>query len=84
MLPKFVYSIYPFFTGCRNFGVQSLWSNYSCTNLSRGLTFDFWSLIDQVSPVATSFVEYTVQECTMPPVDEALCVPADAGKGVNT
>ncbi|XP_053491596.1 alpha-2-HS-glycoprotein [Ictalurus furcatus] len=35
----------------------------------------------QVSPVAASFVEYTVQECSVPPVDEALCVPADAGKG---
>ncbi|XP_058257486.1 alpha-2-HS-glycoprotein [Hemibagrus wyckioides] len=35
----------------------------------------------QVSPVAASFVEYTVQECSVPPVDEALCVPAEAGKG---
>ncbi|KAI5101695.1 hypothetical protein C0J45_8898, partial [Silurus meridionalis] len=35
----------------------------------------------QVSPVAASFVEFTVQECSEPPLDEALCVPADAGKG---
>ncbi|XP_053369637.1 alpha-2-HS-glycoprotein [Clarias gariepinus] len=35
----------------------------------------------QASPVAASFVEYTVQECSVPPVDEALCVPAAAGKG---
>ncbi|GAA6110894.1 fetuin-B isoform X1, partial [Tachysurus ichikawai] len=35
----------------------------------------------QVSPAAAIFVEYTVQECSVPPVDEALCLPADAGKG---
>lgn len=58
------------------------WSNYCCAKLSIGLT-EYGSLTDQVSPVVASFVEYTVQECSVPPVDEALCVPADAGKGVS-
>ncbi|XP_030647393.1 fetuin-B [Chanos chanos] len=35
----------------------------------------------QTSPVTASFVEYTVQECSVAPLHEALCVPEDAGKG---
>lgn len=35
----------------------------------------------QISPVAASFVEYTVQECSVAPVQDVLCEPAEAGKG---
>ncbi|XP_072516979.1 alpha-2-HS-glycoprotein [Salminus brasiliensis] len=35
----------------------------------------------QTSPVAASFVEYTVQECSVAPTQDVLCVPANAGKG---
>lgn len=35
----------------------------------------------QISPAAASFVEYTVQECSVAPVQDVLCVPAEAGKG---
>lgn len=40
--------------------------------------------VDQVSPVDAVFVEYTVQECSVPPADETLCVSNDSGKGVRT
>ncbi|KAI4898285.1 hypothetical protein NFI96_024414 [Prochilodus magdalenae] len=35
----------------------------------------------QISPVAASFVEYTVQECSAAPAEQGVCAQADAGKG---
>uniref|UniRef100_A0A4W4HL57 Uncharacterized protein n=1 Tax=Electrophorus electricus TaxID=8005 RepID=A0A4W4HL57_ELEEL len=52
------------------------------STLPMRLTLDTITRASQrTSPTAAIFVEYTVQECSVSPVQEVLCVPADAGKG---
>ncbi|KAL7854916.1 hypothetical protein SRHO_G00171060 [Serrasalmus rhombeus] len=55
--------------------------NYQSTLPVKLTLGDITRASHQISPVAASFVEYTVQECTVTPVEEVLCVPVDAGKG---